>query len=72
MNDGTHRVQLLVVQNSGHIIYRHDDILSFDVQESVRGRDGYLGKWPGAVRPQLDWDTEFLQPKLTGLLSKCV
>jgi lipopolysaccharide transport system ATP-binding protein len=63
MNDGTHRIQLLVVQNSGHIIYRHDDIISFDVQESVRVRDGYLGKWPGAVRPQLDWDTEFLQAK---------
>jgi lipopolysaccharide transport system ATP-binding protein len=60
LNDGLHRVQLLVVQNQGVIIYRHEDILTFDVQEAIESRQGYLGEWPGVVRPRLEWQTELL------------
>ncbi len=61
LNDGTHRVQLLVVRDQGKVIYQHDDILAFDVMDSIETRGGaWYGKIPGAVRPKLDWSTEFL------------
>ena len=56
MNDGMHKVQLLVVKNLHTIIYDKNDALSFEVHDA--DRKGWHGKWVGAVRPDLDWTTE--------------
>ena len=59
LNNGTHRVLLLVVKNQGVIIYRHDEALVFEVRDA--DREGYLGEWAGAVRPDLEWRTELVE-----------
>jgi lipopolysaccharide transport system ATP-binding protein len=59
LNDGTHRVQLIVVKESAHVC-RIDDILIFDVEDLLEKRSGWYGKWIGAVRPNLRWETQFL------------
>lgn len=59
LNDGTHRVHLYVVKDQTQVIYDIDDILVFDVEEASE-RSGWYGKWIGAVRPNLDWQTELL------------
>jgi lipopolysaccharide transport system ATP-binding protein len=64
MNEGMHRIQLLVVQNQGFVIFRHDDLLCFDIHEEVEMGEGYFGDWPGAVRPKLEWTTELLDHPL--------
>ena len=61
LNDGTYRVLLLVVENQNTVIYRYDDILVFDVQDVPDLRGAWYGKWPGVVRPILEWSTEFLE-----------
>lgn len=58
LNSGTHRVLLLVVRDQGTVIYRHDDILVFDVSDDIARRGGWHGNWTGAVRPKLAWETE--------------
>ena len=59
LNDGTYRVELLVVKDQSVIIYQHDDTLTFSVHETAEDRKGaWYGKWPGAVRPNLQWSTE--------------
>lgn len=60
LNDGTYRLQLLVVKDQGYVIYSHDDILTFEVQDTEK-RTGWSGKWPGVVRPNLEWKTELLK-----------
>jgi hypothetical protein len=62
LNNGAHRVLLLIVKNQGVIIYRLDEALAFDVRDADRA--GYLGEWPGAVRPDLEWSTEFVDSDL--------
>jgi lipopolysaccharide transport system ATP-binding protein len=57
LNDGMHRVTLCVSKNH-EVIYCHDDILVFDVRDSNEMRGGWYGKWEGAVRPNLQWNTE--------------
>ena len=57
LNNGMHKVQLLVVKNQGSIDYSHDEALVFEVRDA--DREGYFGEWPGAVRPDLMWTTEF-------------
>jgi len=49
LNDGLHRVTLLVVQDQAHVLYRHEDILVFDVQDGMANGLGlcaqiYFGK----------------------------
>jgi lipopolysaccharide transport system ATP-binding protein len=60
LNDGMYRVLLLVVKDQGIVLYRHDDILIFNVADSVERRGEWHGKWTGAVRPMLEWETEYL------------
>lgn len=60
LNDGVHRLTLLVVEDQGRIIYQHEDLLAFEVHEDAGTREGWLGDWPGATRPMLRWTTEMV------------
>jgi lipopolysaccharide transport system ATP-binding protein len=62
LNDGVHRVSVYLDKN-GHTVLQDEDVLVFDVQDSVDYRDGWHGEWVGAVRPMLEWSTEFVEPK---------
>jgi lipopolysaccharide transport system ATP-binding protein len=61
LNDGLHRVEVLIVDRDTDLIYRHMDVLVFEVRDSPDLRGGWFGKWKGAVRPILDWTTECLE-----------
>ena len=62
LNDGTHRVQLIIVKDQSLHFFRVDDILIFDVEDMLEKRTGWYGKWIGAVRPKLLWETELVEP----------
>lgn len=64
LNDGLHRVWLLVVKNQSEVIFSLENAIAFNVLDSVERRGGWYGKWTGAVRPNLKWDTEYLSEKL--------
>ena len=60
LNEGVHRVLLLVVKDQGIVIFSMSDALVFNVLDSVERRGNWHGKWEGAVRPDLQWTTEYL------------
>jgi lipopolysaccharide transport system ATP-binding protein len=60
LNSGIHRILLLVVQNTDTVIYRREDVLSFDVLDLGIRRGTWYGKEPGAIHPLLEWQTEYL------------
>lgn len=63
LNDGTHTVKLLIVEDEAHILATLEDVLQFDVHEDQTARTGgWHGKWIGAVRPRLEWTTELIAP----------
>ena len=62
LNDGIHRLLLLVVENRSVVIYRHEDMPAFEVKEDTSMREGWYGDWPGATRPMLRWTTELVSP----------
>ncbi len=64
LNSGTHRVTVLFVEDQARAIFRMDDGLVFDVAEApeVRGAATWFGRWPGAVHPRLEWNTEAINP----------
>ncbi len=61
LNDGTHRVQLYVVQDQSAVLFKVDDLLVFDVLDEAEMRAAWYGKWLGAVRPLLEWQTELIE-----------
>jgi lipopolysaccharide transport system ATP-binding protein len=57
LNDGRHRVAVTILRD--HVpILRQEDALVFDLRDSGEDRLGWYGKWPGAIRPRLRWDTD--------------
>ncbi|PWT92764.1 MAG: ABC transporter ATP-binding protein [Blastocatellia bacterium] len=60
LNEGVHRVLLLVVEDQGKVIFSMNDALVFNVLDSIERRGDWHGKWEGAVRPDLEWKTEYL------------
>jgi lipopolysaccharide transport system ATP-binding protein len=60
LNDGLHRVLLLVVKDETEVIFSLEDAIAFEVFDSVDRRGNWHGRWPGAVRPDLDWETTLL------------
>jgi lipopolysaccharide transport system ATP-binding protein len=65
LNNGMHRVSVHVAKND-KTMYRKEDALSFDVQDTAEKRDGWYGEWKGAIRPMFDWDTEIVSETITG------
>jgi lipopolysaccharide transport system ATP-binding protein len=59
LNDNSHTVTIQVVQDTTNTLYLHQDVLAFEVLDG--GRSGnWFGKWPGVVRPRLEWLSEVL------------
>lgn len=53
LNDGVYNVAIQVVEDSTSLYY-HPEILVFEVQDTARN-GAWFGKWPGVVRPKLEW-----------------
>jgi lipopolysaccharide transport system ATP-binding protein len=64
LNDGTHRVQFIIVKDQTQVIYNHEDLLVFEVSDTPEGRGNWYGKWLGAVRPKLEWETQLVETDL--------
>lgn len=55
LNDNLYTVQVYIVKDRSVVLYKHDDLLSFEVEDVPRPAGGWYGKWIGAVRPHLDF-----------------
>ena len=54
LNDGLYSINLMVVANNGRAVLKLPEVLSFEVVDE-RTDANWFGKWPGAVRPKLDF-----------------
>jgi len=62
MNNGIYRL-LVFVFASGSYVTEWDDLVTFEVHDSADDlRGSNYHQWPGAVRPHLEWATEFIAP----------
>ncbi len=62
LNDGLHRIEIMVVEDSAHLIHQMEDVLMFEVRDVGETREGWYGEWEGAVRPRLEWETTYHGP----------
>ena len=59
LNADKYRVELLVVRDQNHIIYRDDCAIAFEVSDLAIDT-AWHGRFPGVVRPNLSWTTQQL------------
>jgi len=63
LNNGTYRIHLTLVLDGMTDNGRWEDLVAFEVQdEASELRGHYYDEWSGAVRPNLEWTTELLEP----------
>jgi lipopolysaccharide transport system ATP-binding protein len=63
MNNGTYRIHLLAFDGSNTVATDWEDVVAFEVHDAASEiRGNYHDYWPGAVRPNLEWKTEFIRP----------
>lgn len=62
LNDGLHRVDLYFVRDASSVVLHVPDVLTFEIHDAGHGREGWYGKWAGAVRPTLQWHTRLVNP----------
>jgi len=65
MNNGTYRLRLVVFLNGigATGVADWEDLLVFEIHDAASElRGAFHGQWPGALRPNLLWQTELLEP----------
>lgn len=60
LNAGNYSITILVVEKQNVIIYKHENLIAFNIMDSIESRDKYFGKRPGVVRPELNWRSKFI------------
>lgn len=61
LNTGSYSLRVLIVRDENNVVIDCEQAVSFDVVERER-EFNYHGRWPGAVRPTLQWDTRPSRP----------
>ncbi|MEA5139844.1 ABC transporter ATP-binding protein [Arcicella rigui] len=64
MNDGSYAISLMIVKDKSTVIYNFEEVLIFEIEDYREGTSWY-GKWPGYVRPKIDFPITQLE------LEKC-
>jgi homopolymeric O-antigen transport system ATP-binding protein len=59
LNAGLYRVALNITRNN-KVVVEQPEALVFAVLDSEEERSGWYGKWPGVLRPVLNWETNVL------------
>ena len=57
LNTGIYTIRIYFVKDVTNALYEISDLLVFEVHD-VERESGWLGEYPGAVRPKLKWDFE--------------
>lgn len=61
LNDGYHRVQLIVIRDQSVPIFIYDNALVFEVWDTPQYRGPGHEKVIGIIRPRLEWQTEMIE-----------
>jgi lipopolysaccharide transport system ATP-binding protein len=63
LNDGLYRLDLYI-REGDQVVYYHQNLLVFEIQDSSERRENWYGQWPGVIRPRFDWHTEWMGDSL--------
>ncbi len=56
LNIGNYHLDLYIIEDSKNSVFHESDIMSFSIQEGNRPLGGWMGKEPGFIKPNFNWD----------------
>jgi lipopolysaccharide transport system ATP-binding protein len=57
LNSGSYYLKLLIVEDGTRISYQNECLASFHVVDARERNEGWMGREPGIVQPNLEWTT---------------
>ena len=60
LNAGVYKINLVFGESQRYVLYKADDVISFEVKHTATGRGSNVSRSPGVIRPILDWSYEFI------------
>lgn len=57
LNDGSYVLSMMIVKDTSSVVYNMEEAISFEIQD-YRENVSWYGKWPGYIRPQLDFSIQ--------------
>ncbi|HEV7347260.1 ABC transporter ATP-binding protein [Telluribacter sp.] len=61
LNDGSYVISMMIVKDTSTVLYNMEEAISFDIEDFREGVTWY-GKWPGYIRPQLNFSISQTEP----------
>jgi lipopolysaccharide transport system ATP-binding protein len=59
LNAGTYKMNLIFGENQAYVLWRMNDIVSFDVENTLSDRGSNMNIPPGYLRPKINWKVDF-------------
>ena len=59
LNTGVYRVKLIFGENQRYLLFKMDNVIGFEVENSSIGMGSNMFKVPGIIRPEFKWSIEF-------------
>jgi lipopolysaccharide transport system ATP-binding protein len=63
LNNGIYTIELYFVKDVSNVLFNAKDLIVFEVHDAVR-ESGWLGEFPGAIRPKLRWELEPIEKSI--------
>jgi lipopolysaccharide transport system ATP-binding protein len=57
LNAGMYSVSVTFARDEAFALFEVNDAITFEVEDSTHGRGSWYDRWPGVVRPALQWNT---------------
>ncbi|MCB0729221.1 MAG: hypothetical protein KDD00_17290, partial [Ignavibacteriae bacterium] len=62
LNSGKFTVsKFFILKGISNVIYEHNDLLTFEITNSMLDKHGLIGKIDGMIKPKLDWEVNIGQ-----------
>lgn len=60
LNSNVYTARLIFGENQRYVLYRNDEVISFEIENTHMNQGANLHRVPGIIRPNLKWSTNFV------------
>jgi len=59
LNAGIYKITQVFGRDQRHLLFKIDDVVSFELENTATGRGSNMNRSPGVIRPMLNWSAEY-------------
>ena len=59
LNSGVYKITLVFGESQRYVLYKIEDVVSFEIEHTATGRGSNMSRSPGIIRPILNWAFDY-------------